>query len=150
MSFDPGASGWTRLPSDNFLASIAAVWQRDQDGLPCIGIVCEPRHDNGAGKMHGGIIMTLADMGLGRAVGRLRNRDREAGAPWIFSPTAQLDVHFTGPVSIGDFVYCRPELSRLTRSLVFMRGTLHVGDGVVASAQGVFKTRWPEKRETGR
>jgi len=141
--FDPAAAGWSRLEARTFLGSVATVWHRDIDGLPCLGLVCEPRHDNGWGKMHGGILMTLADVGLGAVVGRLRNKDTPRGEPRIHSPTVQLDVHFIGAVETGDFVYSRAEALRLTKSLTFMRGTLQVGDRVVASAQGVFKSLAP-------
>lgn len=141
--FDPAAVGWSRQENRTFLSSIATVWRRDLDGLPSLGIFCDERHDNGWGNLHGGIVMTLADVGLGAVVGRLRNKDIAPGEPRIQSPTIQLDVNFIGAVRMGDFVHTRAEAMRLTRSLTFMRGTLHVGDAVVASAQGVFKALSP-------
>jgi acyl-coenzyme A thioesterase PaaI-like protein len=42
-------------------------------------------------------------------------------------------------VQIGDFVEAHCEIVRITRSIIFMRGTLMVGDRVVASASGVWK-----------
>ena len=143
--FDPVAAGWSRQEARTFLGSIATVWQRDIDGRPSLGIVCEPRHDNGWGKMHGGILMTLADVGLGAVVRRLRNSDSPQGGPLIHNPTVQLDVHFIDAVEIGDFVHSRAEALRLTRSMTFMRGTLQVGGKVVASAQGVFKVLGPAR-----
>lgn len=137
--FDPAAAGWSRQEGRTFLSSIATVWRRELDGLPSLGIFCDEQHDNGWGNLHGGILMTLADVGLGAVVGRLRNKDLLPGEPRIQSPTIQLDVSFIGAVRRGEFVYTRAEAMRLTRSLTFMRGTLHVGDSVVASAQGVFK-----------
>lgn len=143
--FDPAAAGWVRQQERTLLNLIGAVWRRDIDGAPSLGMVCEPQHDNGWGKMHGGMLMTLADVGLGAVVGRLRNADLPPGAARIQSPTIQLDVHFIGAVEMGDFVYSRAEALRLTKSLSFMRGTLHVGDRVIASAQGVFKSIAPAR-----
>ena len=52
----------------------------------------------------------------------------------------QLDVHFVDAVKIGEFVEARCQVVRRTRSLVFMNGELVVGDRIVATAKGVWKT----------
>ncbi|MCR5856384.1 PaaI family thioesterase [Mesorhizobium sp. J428] len=142
-AFNLAAEGWVADTRRTFLSSLTTVWRREVDGLPCVGIFCEPAHDNGSGKMHGGILMTLADVGLGAVVGHMRNKDRRPEDGRIYSPTAQLDMHFIDAVEIGDFVYSRAEPLRLTKSLTFVRGTLQVGEKIVASSQGVFKALRP-------
>jgi acyl-coenzyme A thioesterase PaaI-like protein len=52
----------------------------------------------------------------------------------------QLDVHFIDAVQIGEFVECRAKVVRRTRALVFMAAELVVGERVVATANGVWKT----------
>ena len=54
--------------------------------------------------------------------------------------TVQLDVHFIDAVQVGEFVECRAKVVRRTRSLVFMAAELVVGERVVATANGVWKT----------
>jgi acyl-coenzyme A thioesterase PaaI-like protein len=54
--------------------------------------------------------------------------------------TVQLDVHFVDAVKVGEFVEAKCQVVRRTRSLVFMSGDLMVGDRVVATAKGVWKT----------
>ena len=54
--------------------------------------------------------------------------------------TVQLDVHFIDAVQVGEFVECRAEVVRRTRSVVFMAAELVVGERVVATANGVWKT----------
>jgi len=54
--------------------------------------------------------------------------------------TVQLDVHFIDAVQVGEFVECKATVVRRTRSLIFMSGDLVVGDRVVATAKGVWKT----------
>jgi acyl-coenzyme A thioesterase PaaI-like protein len=54
--------------------------------------------------------------------------------------TVQLDMQFLDAVQIGEFVECLAKVVRRTRSLVFMSGELVVGDRVVATATGVWKT----------
>ena len=51
-----------------------------------------------------------------------------------------LDVHFVDAVQIGEFVEAKCRVVRRTRSLIFMSGEIMVGDRVVATANGVWKT----------
>ena len=59
---------------------------------------------------------------------------------WFRQATVQLDMHFIDAVQIGDFVEAKCTVVRRTRSLVFMAAELVVGDRVVATAKGVWKT----------
>ena len=54
-----------------------------------------------------------------------------------FSTKARLHVCSLG--RIGEFVEAHCEVMRVTRSLIFMRSTLMVGDRLVAMASGVWK-----------
>ncbi|MFC3642410.1 PaaI family thioesterase [Aquibium oceanicum] len=104
-----------------------------------VGMICQGRHDNGNGAMHGGMICTLADIGLGKAVRLLRNRDRPPDAAVTISATIQLDVSFCGRIGVGDFVCTQAIIKSMSRSLTFAQGELRVGDRTVATMQGVFK-----------
>jgi acyl-coenzyme A thioesterase PaaI-like protein len=53
--------------------------------------------------------------------------------------TVQLNTHFIAPARIGDFVESRAEVMRATRTVVFVRGMLVVGDRTIVSADGVWK-----------
>jgi acyl-coenzyme A thioesterase PaaI-like protein len=145
--FDPTDYGWRRNTSHSFLTSVADIWHGEFADGYSIGFFCEPRHDNGAGNMHGGMLTTLADVGLGRIVWRQRNDGRAPDAPRLASPTIQLDIGFMGAVRIGDFVYSRAEIARMTRSLTFARGSLYVADKAVVTMQGIFKVVQPATAE---
>jgi acyl-coenzyme A thioesterase PaaI-like protein len=82
--------------------------------------------------MHGGLLMTLADMGMG-AVIRVAGDDVECA-------TVQLDVAFLQSVDIGDFVTTECRIQHKTSRMIFVSGTLKTREKVVASAQGVFKS----------
>jgi Thioesterase superfamily len=56
------------------------------------------------------------------------------------SATVQLDVHFIDAVAVGEFVEAKCRVARRTRSLIFMSSELVVGDRVVATAKGVWKS----------
>jgi acyl-coenzyme A thioesterase PaaI-like protein len=46
---------------------------------------------------------------------------------------------FVGAVKPGEFLECDAEVVRITRSLVFIRGIVRVGDRQVLAADGVWK-----------
>lgn len=124
--------GWELGEDDGFAALVGPiVQQRRPDGLRLFGFRAEARHANLVGVTHGGMLMTLADRGLG--VGAW---DAADGRP---SVTIQFDMQFVSSAKIGEFVELHPELVRLTSSLVFMRGQVRVGDRTVATASGVWK-----------
>jgi uncharacterized protein (TIGR00369 family) len=76
---------------------------------------------NPAGGLHGGMMMTVADlvgtMGGGTLVG-LRK----------FLPTVSMTFDFVAPARVGDWVEGRAEIVRQTRSLLFTNIFLTVGE----------------------
>ena len=78
------------------------------------------------------MLMTFADPSMGMTCWYVNERQPQA--------TVQLDMHFVDAVKIGEFVEAKCQVVRRTRSLVFMSGDLVVGDRVVATAKGVWKT----------
>ncbi|MFH0302445.1 PaaI family thioesterase [Bradyrhizobium sp. 31Argb] len=128
---DPSSQGWMIRPG-KISTLVGPFWERRVGGNVQIGIVCDPRHDNGKGKMHGGLLMTLADMGMGAVI-------RSTGDD-VQCVTVQLDVAFLQAVDIGDFVTTECHIQHRTSGTIFVSGTLKTGEKAVASAQGVFKS----------
>ena len=126
------AAGWTAMDVDGFSGEVGPVWLQGKGAERVVGFLSGPRHTNGfLGTVHGGALMTFADIALGIGVaGAL-------GGPYC--ATAQLQLQFVAAAQIGDFITCKPELIRQTTQLVFMRGLLCVGDKTVASADGLWK-----------
>jgi acyl-coenzyme A thioesterase PaaI-like protein len=110
---------------------VGPLWQRGEGGDLRFGFRAEEKHLNRRGVVHGGMVMTFADQALGLAA-----REINGGLP---QATIQLDTQFIAPVEVDDFVEVSPQLVRRTRSILFMRGTLLVGERTVASAQGIWK-----------
>jgi uncharacterized protein (TIGR00369 family) len=135
--FDPAARGWVqRNDEPGFIAMVGPLWEtRDDDG-PLLAFLAQPMHRNRRGVVHGGMLMTFADQALG-----LFSWEANGGVP---QATIQLDTHFIAPVTVGEFVEARAKVTRRTRSLIFMTGTIYVGDRVVAISQGIWKTLSPE------
>ncbi len=106
-------------------------WWRGTGSEAAIGFVADERHANHIGTVHGGMLMTFADIALGFGV------VQALGTPHC--ATAQLALQFVATAKFGEFVTCRPEVIRRTEQLVFVRGLICVGDKVVASADGIWK-----------
>ena len=94
--------------------------------------LAESKHHNRRGVVQGGMLMTFADRSMGMTCWYANERQPQA--------TVQLDMHFIDAVQVGEFVEAKCKVVRRTRSLIFMSGELVVGDRVVATANGVWKT----------
>ena len=85
------------------------------------GFRVHPHMCNPAGGLHGGMMMTVADlvgtMGGGTQVG-LRK----------FLPTVSMTFDFVAPAKVGDWVEGRAVVVRQTRSLLFTEISLAVGE----------------------
>jgi acyl-coenzyme A thioesterase PaaI-like protein len=130
-SFDPAAAGWERSSHDGFLDLVGPVWQRPSGDAYRYAFKAEPKHHNRRGVVQGGMLMTFADVAMGRT-SRYANGQRPQA-------TVQLDVHFIDAVRIGEFVEAHCAVVRRTRALMFMSAELKVGDRVVATAKGLWK-----------
>jgi uncharacterized protein (TIGR00369 family) len=95
------------------------------------GVLTDAHHANGHGMIHGGMIMTLLDNSLGMTVWR-------AVAPRR-CVTMQLNTHFLSAALPGEFLEARGKVVRLANSVVFVRGTVTVGERMVATADGIWK-----------
>jgi uncharacterized protein (TIGR00369 family) len=129
--FDPTADGWETFEHSDFIVLVGPVWRRVRDGRTVYGMATTQKHANRNGVAHGGVVMTLLDMALGRTSSDAHGGGRQA--------TIGLDVQFLGPLRIGEFAEVEGVVVRKTRSILFMRGELRVGDEVRAVAQGTWK-----------
>ena len=116
----------------HFMERNGPIWyRRDGDGLE-VGFLAEERvHGNNQGIMHGGMIMSFADFALGHAVWYAHDRTSVV--------TIEMDIKFVSAGMAGDWIHCRPEILRKTRSITFIRGDIMAGDRLVATASGVWK-----------
>ena len=137
-SSDPGseaemkADGWEILPTRVFSASIGTTWVKGEPGERIVAFMPDERVANDhMGHVHGGALMTFADLALGfEAVDAI-------GEPKL--ATAQLQFQFVGAARVGNLITCKPELVRKTSQLVFVRGLFEAGDRVIGSADAIFK-----------
>lgn len=129
--FDPLAAGWKRLPAEGYPATIGPFLARRQGATWRYGFTVEARHLNMGGVTHGGMLMSFADDVLGMTVWEAAGRRP--------CTTVQLSTQFVAPARLGEFVEGVAEVLRTTRSLVFVRGLVAVGERAVVHADGVWK-----------
>ena len=130
------AAGWLLLPTTHFSAAIVPSWVKGGAGMRTVALVAHEGVVNDYGVvMHGGALMTFADMTLGMGAS-----DALEGQPLV---TVQLQYQFAGGVKLGQLVTCEAELVRRTSSLVFLRGLIKADGEVVGSTEGVFKALTP-------
>jgi acyl-coenzyme A thioesterase PaaI-like protein len=133
------AAGWTRAEASGFTGQLGPFWLRGAGAERQIGIIAAPLHaNNHMGTVHGGALMTFADIALG-----FRASDAIGGAACV---TAQLQLQFVAGARLGEFITCRPELVRRTTQLVFVRGLITADERTVASADGIWKVLEPRPR----
>ena len=131
LAYDPLADGWKVLPERGFPVHVGTFLSKKFGDAYRLGFVAEERHANVGGVVHGGMLMTFIDDMLGLTVHMAVGRRPVS--------TIQLNNRFVSPARPGDFVVCVPEVQRITRSVVFIRGDLFVGERLVLSADGVWK-----------
>jgi uncharacterized protein (TIGR00369 family) len=130
--FDPAAAGWKQMRPDGYPALIGPFWyKREAEGGFRYGFTAEPRHLNLGGVVHGGMLMSFADDVLGMTVWQAAGQKP--------CTTVQLSTQFIAPMKLGEFVEGRAEVMRTTRSVVFVRGLVMVGDRTIVHADGIWK-----------
>lgn len=113
----------------NLYARRGAKGTRDEFVL---GFRVQSNMCNPAGGLHGGMMMTVADlvgtMGGGTLAGVRK-----------FLPTVSMTCDFVAPARLGDWVEGRPELVRQTRTLLFTNIYLTVGEEKILRASCIAK-----------
>ncbi len=133
--------GFTVLPlrGAGFIDANGPLYGKREDGRFVLGIRIEPRHCNPAGRCHGGMLATIADMLL--AMGS--NIQAELSS-LLFTVTLNCD--FLSAAPSGCWLEGRVEVLRVTRTLVFSQGLLTVDGEPVLRASAVLKR--PSKPST--
>lgn len=140
---DLQADGWTtRILDDGFNEQLSPLWIKGKPGARTVGFFVEKRHTNGhMGTLHGGALMTFADIALGWLVVDSLGEPRCA--------TAQLQTYFVAVARVGEFVSCTAEMVRQTRDMIFVRGLIKVDDKTIANCDGIWKVL-PKRDDTSK
>jgi len=112
-----------------FGPSLGRLYQRRDGGGFAFRV--QARHNNARDVTHGGMLMTLADQILGLSV----QQALEGG----YAATVSLNCDFIASAAPGDLIEGTAEVTRVTRSIVFVRGSLRCGDRLLLNASGLWK-----------
>jgi acyl-coenzyme A thioesterase 13 len=125
----PGAENISR---GGFNLYAGPVWRLPPEGeLRRFALVVEGKHMNGSGSLHGGVLMTLADIAMSqtsRAVSGAKS-----------CRTVALTCDFVGPGKLGDVIEARVRVTRQTRTLIFLSADLVCAGRPVAVATGLLR-----------
>jgi uncharacterized protein (TIGR00369 family) len=133
----PEGYGLCRTPDGTFGPTLGPLYQR-RDGTS-FAFRVKARHNNDRGVTHGGMLMTLADQVLGLTV--------QEALDGAYAATISLNCSFVASASPGDLVEGSAIVTRITRSVVFVQGSLHCGDRLLLSASGIWKRLAPHVPE---
>jgi uncharacterized protein (TIGR00369 family) len=89
------------------------------------------KHLNSAGSVHGGMLMTFADIAM--------SQTSRAVSGAASCSTVSLTCDFVGPGKLGEILEARVRLTRRTRTMVFLSADVVCGTRVIAVATGLWK-----------
>lgn len=117
-----------------FLNRIGPIYQIWNEAIPIFGLRILEHHCNRRQLAHGGLIVSLADIALGKT------------GEWTSDPpmsllTASLTVDFLGAARLGDWIEAKSDLSHVGRRIAFANCYISAGDRRIARASGVFNAR---------
>jgi len=117
--------------ADPFEIHVGPVFERGSGGERVFLLRIGERHVNMRGVLHGGMLMTFADLALGQAAWDLTDHAHVV--------TLSMQSQFLKPARVGDVVEVRPRLLRRTRSLLFLRGDSQVAGELIYTASSIWK-----------
>lgn len=121
-----------------FLDRIGPLWQKRTDTGFAFGVRIAPYHCNRRGMAHGGLVITLADITLGKT------------GEWLSDPpvsllTASLTVDLYSAARLDDWLEAETDVTRVGRRIAFGNCYLRVADRMIARASGIFNVRESSK-----
>lgn len=130
-SAELAAAGWTVEFMTPFTSLAGPLWGRGDPGGYVCGFEVEPRHLNNQGVLDRGALLTFADHAIGIPGAHV--------FPDAAMVTLELNIMFLADAVGGDFIEGRSSVIHSDGDLIFVRGTIQVGDRLIASCEGVWK-----------
>ncbi|HVZ69758.1 MAG TPA: PaaI family thioesterase [Rhizomicrobium sp.] len=117
--------------SDPFEIYLGPIYETGEKPNRRFALLADERHVNRRDVIHGGMMMTYADATLGALAA-----DLSEGRVAV---TLNMQSQFLAPAPLGKIVEVKPELTRRTRSMLFIRGDFTVDGEIVMTASSVWK-----------
>jgi uncharacterized protein (TIGR00369 family) len=122
------------LSTSPFSERIGPLYISNRDEVPVVGVLIESHHLNTGGRAHGGLLMSLSDIALSRAV-------RAHLPPGATMATADLHIAFLDGAREGTWIQAEPSIDRVGRSLIHASCVVKSGDQNVARVLATFAVR---------
>ena len=129
--FEPAPEGWVLQPFPQSFAGRAGPFYWRVDGRTGVGFFSKPYHTNLGDVVHGGALLTLADMALFTIC-----RDALAGDRAV---TVTLNSEFLHPGPLGAFIHADGEVTKAGKSLLMARGMVCAGETPLLAFSGTLK-----------
>lgn len=129
IALPPGAENISR---GGFNRHAGPVWRLPPEGeIRRFALVVAEKHMNGSGSLHGGVLMTLADIAMSQTSRAISDAKS--------CSTVALTCDFVGPGKLGDVIEARVRVTRQTRTLIFLSADIVCAGRPVAVATGLWK-----------
>ncbi len=128
----PGYSDATPLLDPFEAYAFTSFRRQNPDGTFSFALPLDARHENGAGVVHGGLLMSFADSTLGFAAW-------SACDPGAWCVTVSQSTSFLRAAHVGQVIETTPIVTRSTRTMVFTRADYFVGEDIIFTASSVWK-----------
>lgn len=113
-----------------FVDHLGARIEQAKDGASLISLVVQPQHFNSSHVVHGGVLFSLADTGMGAALYPSLAADETC-------TTVEIKISYFRPVTAGVIV-CRSAVLHRGRRMAHLESALLVDEAQVARATGTF------------
>lgn len=91
-------------------------------------VQAEKKHTNPLDRVHGGLIMSIADAAMGNAI-------RTTGVAGV---TADCSVSFPGAARLGEKIIARGAVIKSGKNLLFAEATVWAGDRILGHSKATF------------
>lgn len=123
-------------PVSPYNETIGPLYVNARGPLPVLGLRVASHHANRAGRAHGGLLATLADIAMSRAVFTHL-------PPGASMSTADLHIAFLDAAGDGQWIEVAPRIDRAGHALLHASCELTADGKPVARAMGCFAVRLP-------
>jgi acyl-coenzyme A thioesterase PaaI-like protein len=123
---------WSDMGHDPFEDIVGPFYLKPQaDGTHKSAFISEAKHSNMGGMLHGGLLMTFADYALFAIA---RNYLSETGGV-----TLSFTSEFIAAGPVGALIEAEGEISKVTGSMIFIRGKIFSGERTIMTFSGIIK-----------
>ena len=123
--------GYEIAEDQAFNSHVGPFYLRTQDNGVHGLLPVRAYHLNRGGVVHGGMLMTFADMIMGRAA--------HNAIPDRRCATVSLNCDFVASAKLDDWVRGTARVVRRTRAILFVTGELHTDERPILTASGLWK-----------